>query len=138
MEDGSRQSIIEVELDIFSGRPNPQWELPPEEADRLRSQLRELAPIMELAPADLQEPPSLGYRGFVIINRSSDPGIPRLLRVYNSMVRVMEPGREAHYGATYYRGAKELEDSFLDHARRLGYGDLIERFRASPTNEEQS
>ena len=49
-----------VELDIFSGRPNPRWEL--DEQDR-RELLRLQAGLTatERAPP---EPPGLGYRGF--------------------------------------------------------------------------
>jgi hypothetical protein len=49
-----------VELDVFSGRPNPRWELDEKSAatlTRLQSSLRRT----ERAPPD---PPALGYRGF--------------------------------------------------------------------------
>lgn len=47
-----------VEVDLYSGRPNPAWSLPPEEAARLVER------IDGLAPADEAEPPGrLGYRG---------------------------------------------------------------------------
>jgi hypothetical protein len=49
-----------VELDVFSGRPNPRWELDEKNAaalTRLQSTLRRT----ERLPPD---PPALGYRGF--------------------------------------------------------------------------
>jgi hypothetical protein len=47
-----------VEVDLYSGRPNPSWPLTPEEVARLVER------IDNLAPADEAEPPGrLGYRG---------------------------------------------------------------------------
>jgi hypothetical protein len=50
-----------VELDVFSGRPNPRWELDEHRSQELRQMEMRLAPASETAP----EPPGLGYRGFV-------------------------------------------------------------------------
>jgi hypothetical protein len=50
-----------VELDVFSGRPNPRWQLDELGAKRLRGLLSQLATT---ATRPL-EPPGLGYRGFV-------------------------------------------------------------------------
>jgi hypothetical protein len=52
---------MEVELDIFSGRPNPRWQADEAVADELRRLENGLAPADGPAPA----PPGLGYRGFV-------------------------------------------------------------------------
>jgi hypothetical protein len=49
-----------VELDIFSGRPNPTWEVADGDAQALRAIQRDLDESTEPAP----EPPGLGYRGF--------------------------------------------------------------------------
>jgi hypothetical protein len=51
---------VQVELDIFSGRPNPTWELTPDQS-------RDLARLHgSLKPASAQKtlPDGLGYRGF--------------------------------------------------------------------------
>jgi hypothetical protein len=50
-----------VELDIFSGRPNPRWQLDEQAATTLRRLHENLWPIQSRAP----EPPGLGYRGFI-------------------------------------------------------------------------
>jgi hypothetical protein len=65
-----------VELDVFSGRPNPRWELDEPAADELRRLLRRLT----VAAATPPEPPGLGYRGFVV----TDDG--REFRVHNGYV----------------------------------------------------
>jgi hypothetical protein len=54
-----------VTLLIFSGRPDPIWELTPGEVAELVPQLREFEPAAELS--------NLGYRGFLV--HSDDPGV---------------------------------------------------------------
>jgi hypothetical protein len=53
---------ITVELDIFSGRPNPTWTLGPAQRTSLLSLLRE-ANERAASPSVI---PGLGYRGFVV------------------------------------------------------------------------
>ena len=49
-----------VELEVFSGRPNPRWEL-----DERRSlSLRRLQDRLKESQHPRPEPPPLGYRGF--------------------------------------------------------------------------
>lgn len=60
MRTNERSSAAIVELDIFSGRPNPRWELSLPDVRSLRSLQRFLRPASS-APF---EPPGLGYRGF--------------------------------------------------------------------------
>jgi hypothetical protein len=50
-----------VELDIFSGRPNPRWEL----GEPARRELYRTEQALNLAEAAANAPPPLGYRGFV-------------------------------------------------------------------------
>jgi hypothetical protein len=50
-----------IELDVFSGRPNPRWELDEQSAAALRALEGRLA-ASDVAPP---ESPGLGYRGFV-------------------------------------------------------------------------
>lgn len=52
---------MRVELDIFSGRPNPVWEL---DAPGSTALMTRLASLSEHAPLAV-ELPDLGYRGFV-------------------------------------------------------------------------
>jgi hypothetical protein len=56
------QPAITIELDVFSGRPNPTWTLTPVQAQEL---LRVLDAIRRDGRKRLPcEPPGLGYRGF--------------------------------------------------------------------------
>lgn len=52
---------VEVELDIFSGMPNPTWVLTNEEAD---SFVKQLAALSSTSAAELSG--NLGYRGFIV------------------------------------------------------------------------
>src|SRR5437588_2052835 len=109
---------VEVELDVFSGRPNPRWVLAAEQAEKL------LADLADRAPADPQEVPGLGYRGFVLNNLGQDRRIPHRLRVYDGVVTIIERDRE-----TYEQDRHGVERALLEYAERLGYGELIEHFR---------
>lgn len=50
-----------VELDVFSGRPNPRWELDEPSRQKLRHLQSRLRRAREAPP----EVPGLGYRGFL-------------------------------------------------------------------------
>jgi hypothetical protein len=53
---------LQIELDAFSGRPNPRWELTGTEAAEFLTFLRALRPAQGSQPiAD-----GLGYRGFIV------------------------------------------------------------------------
>jgi hypothetical protein len=54
--------VLEVELDAFSGRPNPRWELTGPQAAEILARLRALPPLPD-RPAGAD---GLGYRGFVL------------------------------------------------------------------------
>jgi len=66
-----------VELDVFSGRPNPRWELDEQRSQELRQLERRLTPAGQAAP----EPPGLGYRGFVYSDASGQ------VRAYRGYVK---------------------------------------------------
>jgi hypothetical protein len=68
-----------VELDVFSGRENPQWSLDPDAEARVGELLERLGP-----PGAPPEPPGLGYRGFVV---SGSAGVYRVYRGH-----VLTPG----------------------------------------------
>jgi len=57
--------IWQVTLDIFSGRPNPTWQLAGAAAEDLARRLRAAPAVTPAAPRPVA-PPDLGYRGFVL------------------------------------------------------------------------
>lgn len=62
-----------VTLLIFSGRPDPTWELTAEEVNELVQKLRDVDSAEEVS--------NLGYRGFLV--QSDDPGMPSKMIVRN-------------------------------------------------------
>lgn len=110
---------MEVELDLFSGRPNPRWELNAEEAATLADRLRDL-------PRGLRggEPPSLGYRGFVVHNPKRELGLPALLRIYQGVSDMAGPGSPAQY-----EDAHAAEPLLEAQARAHGHGPLLDQLR---------
>ena len=79
-----------VELDIFSGRPNPRWQL----SEDLAAEVVRLVDSLELAARDNRpSPPGLGYRGF----RLSDPVGPHYWAyggfVFGSTTALADPTR---------------------------------------------
>jgi len=53
---------VTVTLDLFSGRPNPEWSLSTDDARSLVDALRHLPISTDKPPT----PPGLGYRGLVV------------------------------------------------------------------------
>lgn len=55
--------LMRVELDIYAGRPNPQWEMDNDQAQAFLAALEKLSdPVPAVYPAH----PRLGYRGFLV------------------------------------------------------------------------
>jgi hypothetical protein len=60
--------IFEVVLDVFSGRPNPAWNLEGQLAEELVRRLRGLHRVERQRPST---PPALGYRGLRLTQRAA-------------------------------------------------------------------
>jgi hypothetical protein len=82
---------IEVELDVFSGMPNPTWSLSGADAAIFAEKLDVLLPA---APREQENP--LGYRGLVVDTGAEvvrvHRGIARITRG-DSVVALEDPGR---------------------------------------------
>jgi len=103
-----------VELDAFSGRPNPRWELDEPSSQQLRQLQGRLTSPLESAP----EPPGLGYRGFVYSDGSGK------VRAYRGSVKT--PGR------TLADPTYSVEKFLLDHLP-AEFADLRARIAAELT-----
>jgi hypothetical protein len=79
----------EVELDIFSGMPNPTWVLTTAEAEGLAGRL---AALPRTAASELSG--RLGYRGLVVT--TTDGAETRLIRVQSGSVHVAEGETTVH------------------------------------------
>lgn len=76
--------MFQIELDVFSGRPNPRWNLSSKEQNELLD--RVIANKSLISPVSMVES-KLGYRGFIVIAPETDIerlqklGIPPVFRV---------------------------------------------------------
>lgn len=72
-----------VELDVFSGQPNPTWNLSESQCAEIQQHIDRLP---ETAGESLQSPPALGYRGFVI-HYENPQGVRESIRIYRGIVQ---------------------------------------------------
>lgn len=110
----TKHSIM-VELDIFSGRPNPSWELSAEGVSELGVRMTNLTPASKSPVVG-----GLGYRGFVISNPDKIEGLPIQIRVYNGTITTTE--KEL---ANYYEDKNNIESWLLEQAQNRGYGGIV-------------
>lgn len=104
---------VAVELDAFSGRPNPAWTLSPAEAGELAVRLRALP----RAGASRLPEPVLGYRGFRIRNPGGEGGVPEAVYVSRGgLIQPFGPGGEG----TVYRDERRAEAWLISLARERG------------------
>jgi len=101
-----------IELDIFSGRPNPVWTLSPEESVALTEMLMNL-PTSQAPAAE----GGLGYRGFLLSNPERVAGLSARIRVYRGMVTIEEDGTPRSYLDT-----QGVERMLIRQASQRGYG----------------
>lgn len=104
-----RGVTMQVELDAFSGRPNPTWTLPAGTSADLLSKISSLSEV-----SDAATPPDLGFRGFVL--RAGD----RTIRVYRGRVIVEEHGVKH-----IYRDTAGIEPELKADARQHGFEAVV-------------
>jgi hypothetical protein len=78
-----------VTLEVFSGRPNPEWTLTPADSAEFERQLAALAPLAP-APAAPEQP--LGYSGFSVRGRATPVQVFQGV-VVNGAQALADPGR---------------------------------------------
>jgi hypothetical protein len=95
--------MFEVELDIFSGRPNPRWTLDGrEEAELIERLLDRTVPIAAPSASDGK----LGYRGFLLRATGATAtalaarGLPTAFRVRDGIGQTIDLGAESWLLAT--------------------------------------
>jgi len=96
----------EVEFDIFSGMPNPAWNLTNAESD---SFIKQLAALPLTSPRELSG--NLGYRGFIVqCTQGTDT---QLIRIQNSIVHILKGATNVYV----YDKNRELERWLLNTGR---------------------
>jgi len=104
-------------LDVFSGRPNPSWELTPQDAKELARRLTGLAPANRTPSAG-----GLGFRGFTVANPDKMGSLPVQISVFNGVIGLSENGQ-----ITYYSDTNDVEDWLISLARQQGYGAILDQ-----------
>jgi hypothetical protein len=110
-----RVDKMEIELDAFSGRPNPKWIATPERAASISRGLSSLPGASSTAGP---EPGHLGYRGFII----RQGGLRA--RVYGGHVTATANGTTG----TFVDSAG-LEAQLIADATERGFGEIIGTLR---------
>jgi hypothetical protein len=72
-----------IELDVFSGQPNPTWNLSQSQCAEIEQHIDQLP---ETAGESLQSPPTLGYRG-LIIHYENQQAVREPIRIYRGIVQ---------------------------------------------------
>jgi hypothetical protein len=107
-------SVVEVELDIFSGRPNPTWILSDEEGDIF---LKRLSILPRVSAKELST--NLGYRGFIV--RVMNETEKSLVRIQNGTVLLSQDDTNV-----YYRDQnRDLEQWLLNSGKSSLKSDLF-------------
>jgi len=106
---------MRVEIDIFSGRPNPAWELTEAERTELERRMASLRPSPRL-PIDFP----LGYRGFLVHDPGRTEGLPGQIRVWRGTVTFTEAGLDI-----VYDDVNGIEEWLMLEAGKHGYGELL-------------
>lgn len=107
---------ISVQMDVFSGRPNPSWEPDAAESGEI---LKKLSLLIKVDTSSAVFPDDLGYRGFVISIRDEDSktAAPTVYRICNGFV--LKNG-------DVFSDNSLLEKQLMKQAVSEGFGDIIE------------
>jgi hypothetical protein len=103
----SMSACCEVELDIFSGMPNPTWTLTTADADTFLKQVDALPPT-----SAKQLSGNLGYRGFIV--QCTKGAEMQIIRIQTGIVHISK-GATVAYALDENR---QLERWLLNTARR--------------------
>jgi hypothetical protein len=117
--EGMRVDEAKVELDAFSGRENPSWQLTETERAELAKRLDDLRP----ATGATWPAPQLGYRGFKVEVKLAGVQAPRLVDVGFGLV-VVRVGNDV---PAFYMDDKDLESFLADQARARGFESVASR-----------
>jgi hypothetical protein len=108
-----------VELDVFSGLPNPAWDLPPAGTAALLAMIGALPPS---PPVSLPTP--LGYRGFLVTIADTSSASAVTLRVYRGIVEYQGP-KTAYYSDPMKQVERWLLSSSRPHIDAQLYDSVL-------------
>lgn len=94
-------------LDIFSGRPNPMWNLSDDEIEKLKTNLK------DLPSAKPRKRFGMGYRGFIILNNAV-ADFPLKVEINDGVLAILDEER-----LVYKEDANRIEEWLLNRVRSL-------------------
>jgi hypothetical protein len=111
-----QKMTITVEFDIYSGRPNPSWEMDAKQTANLLEQLYEL-PALSKKELNMQD--GLGYRGFIIkiLDDSEKNKTPTIVKIFHGIICINE---------NFFEDTILLEKELFNQAKQNGYKNIIE------------
>ncbi|MEO5681381.1 MAG: hypothetical protein ABIQ88_02005 [Chitinophagaceae bacterium] len=106
--------IEKIQIDVFSGRPNPSWKVTAAESAALGPHL-----IKQTVVACGAEPDTLGYKGFIVTAKSSETANPEQIRVFD--------GKLWYYSnpLACYKDSDKLESMLIQQAKEKGFAQLM-------------
>jgi hypothetical protein len=107
---------MHVEIDVYSGRPNPSFELSEPLSKEFTKKLENL-PRAASAPPE----PGLGYRGFVVTLDAGNSGAPQKVRVFGGFIS-FEKGTDVET----FIDRNGAEAWLKEQAARAGHGPLVQ------------
>ncbi len=122
---------VQVEADVYSGRPNPRWTLAAEPGETLVRRL--LALPAESAPG--VQPNGLGYRGMIVHLDPAPDGLCATIRVANGLACCeSRPGVESAAGTTAGRScrrdiSRDVEHWLMESGARVLDANLLKMLR---------
>jgi hypothetical protein len=101
---------MNVELDVFSGRPNPSWVLEKEDIENVSKMLQNLPKSPKNIPIG-----DLGYRGFIVTTNEK-----QTFRIYEAVVYKETEPKEI------LLDENNVERLLIKMANEKGYGSILE------------
>lgn len=110
--------MLQVELDIFSGRPNPSWILSPKEEKELLDRVSADPKILMSAGATNGR---LGYRGYVVtaVSEDAEKRLPAQFRIGG------QPGAEKDAGLWLLETSEKPDTEVDDYLREVAQGMIL-------------
>lgn len=113
-----QEQPVNVRLLIFSGRPDPEWNLAEEAVQPLAERVR-----VTLSGERVGQAPAggLGYRGFLVHSPTKLYELPEEFTVFRGVLMV-----SGNSQAQSWRDTGQVEGFLLDDAHRRGLGELLD------------
>jgi len=111
-------NTISVRLLLYSGRPDPEWELDKAEAEELIARVKQ---TLVAETVHISSYPTLGGRGFGVEHAGNIVGIPRWFMVFDGVLVDTSIST-----STGWRDTGGVEEWLMDQARQRGFSEALD------------